>query len=228
MISGFQPTRLVGHEVVATIAQMHLHPSVLPTICNILNFTSNNPHEPECHLAPIATWADKLRFRMRWSASLHYVGAVADHPSQLCLFPGAKGWEKDVNVLSGIRNTSGLLEDWVQLEKSGAGGDHDTANEALKFLVHFLGDLHQPLHLTGRDRGGNSDKVLFGGRTTSMLIPSSFRQLMTVIQTFTLFGTLSSSPNRFVPSRRTTLAPFHLLTSNLIFEIPSTILISAA
>ncbi|KAF8874821.1 phospholipase C/P1 nuclease domain-containing protein [Mucidula mucida] len=105
---------------------------------------------------------------MRWSASLHYVGAVADHPSQLCLFPGAKGWEKDVNVLSGIRNTTNLLADWVEAEKSGAGGDHDMANEALKFLVHFLGDLHQPLHLTGRDRGGNGVKVLFGGRSTNL------------------------------------------------------------
>ncbi len=104
---------------------------------------------------------------MRWSASLHYVGAVADHPSQLCLFPGAKGWEKDLNVLSGIRNTTNLLGDWVEAEQSGAGGDHDMANEALKFLVHFIGDLHQPLHLTGRDRGGNGDKVLFGGRSTS-------------------------------------------------------------
>ncbi|KAF9027594.1 phospholipase C/P1 nuclease [Hymenopellis radicata] len=174
----------VGHEIVATIAQMHLHPAVLPTICDILNFTSTNPNEPLCHLAPISTWADKLRFRMRWSASLHYVGAVADHPSQLCLFPGAKGWEKDANVLTGIRNTTNLLGDWVEAEKSGAGGDHDMANEALKFLVHFLGDLHQPLHLTGRDRGGNGDKVLFGGRSTnlhslwdSLLISKSLRTI---------------------------------------------------
>ena len=43
----------------------------------------------------------------------------------------------------------------------------DAANEALKFLVHFMGDLHMPLHLTGRDRGGNSVKVRFGGRITS-------------------------------------------------------------
>lgn len=26
---------------------------------------------------------------------------------------------------------------------------------ALRFLVHFVGDMHQPLHLTGRMRGGN-------------------------------------------------------------------------
>ena len=26
---------------------------------------------------------------------------------------------------------------------------------ALRYLVHFMGDLHMPLHLVGRDRGGN-------------------------------------------------------------------------
>lgn len=29
---------------------------------------------------------------------------------------------------------------------------------ALRFLVHFVGDMHQPLHLTGRMRGGNDGK----------------------------------------------------------------------
>ncbi|KIY68479.1 phospholipase C/P1 nuclease [Cylindrobasidium torrendii FP15055 ss-10] len=148
---------------------MHLHPDVLPTICDVLNFTSPKSDEPQCHLAPIATWADRWKYRMRWSAPLHYVGAIADHPSQLCLFPGAKGWENDkINVLSGIRNTSDLVEEFVSAQESGLGGDHDTANEALKFLVHFIGDLHQPLHLTGRDRGGNSVKVAFDGRSTNL------------------------------------------------------------
>jgi len=34
----------------------------------------------------------------------------------------------------------------------------------LRFLVHFVGDMHQPLHLTGRDRGGNN-----GGSGRGML-----------------------------------------------------------
>ena len=160
---------LSGHEIVATIAQIHLHPTVLPIICEILNFTSTNPHEPECHLAPIAAWADKLRYKMRWSAQMHYVGALDDHPSQTCAFPGDRGWagRRSINVLGAIRNTTGLLEGYVNRER-----DVYAANEALKFLVHFLGDLHMPLHLTGRDRGGNSIKVLFDGRQTSELCSS--------------------------------------------------------
>ncbi|KAG6906437.1 hypothetical protein DXG01_013943 [Tephrocybe rancida] len=154
-----------GHEVVATIAQIHLHPTVFPVLCDILNFTSTNPNEPLCHLAPVATWADRIRFRMRWSGPLHYVGGVGDHPSQTCKFPGAGGWEgeRKHNVLGAIRNTTNLLEDYVDGSSS-----ITTANEALKFLVHFVGDMHMPLHLTGRDRGGNSNKVKFGGRTTNL------------------------------------------------------------
>lgn len=59
-------------------------------------------------------------------------------------------------MLSAIRNTTGWLEE-----------GYDGAEEALKFLIHFVGDLHQPLHLTGRDKGGNGAKVRFDGRITS-------------------------------------------------------------
>jgi len=140
---------------------MYLHPSVLPKLCDILDFTSTNPNEPQCHLAPIAAWADRIRWKERWSAPLHYVGGVGDHPSETCLFPGPNGWagHKDMNVLGALRNDTGILEEWE-------GGDDERSNSALKFLVHFLGDMHMPLHLTGRDRGGNSVQVLFDGRHT--------------------------------------------------------------
>ncbi|KDR72510.1 hypothetical protein GALMADRAFT_101616 [Galerina marginata CBS 339.88] len=149
-----------GHEIVATIAQMYLHPNVLPTLCGILDMPLDR-----CHLAPVSTWADQHRNQMRWSAPLHYVGALDDHPSQSCAFPGGRGWagSAGVNVLDGIKNTTSLLEDWVNHDASDA-----VASEALKFLIHFVGDMHQPLHLTGRDRGGNSVKVVFGRRHTNL------------------------------------------------------------
>ena len=41
--------------------------------------------------------------------------------------------------------------------------------EALKFLVHFVGDVHQPLHAGyGVDRGGNDIKVWFYGDNTNL------------------------------------------------------------
>jgi hypothetical protein len=97
-------------------------------------------------LATIATWADRIRAfpQYRWAAAFHYVGGIGDWPPDTCYF-GEDGWEgKDgVNVLAGIWNTTR----WVRDSRGGG--------EPLKFLIHFLGDLHQPLHLTARERGGN-------------------------------------------------------------------------
>ncbi|KAJ7162185.1 phospholipase C/P1 nuclease [Mycena filopes] len=168
--SGAMAWGAAGHEIVATIAQIHLHPSVFPTMCAILNFTSPNPTEPPCHLAPIAAWADTQRPKMPWSGPLHYVGAVDDYPSQTCAFPGPRGWEGQdgVNVLGGVRNVTDILVDWVAANTAGAAPGYGMANEALKFLVHLLGDMHMPLHLTGRDRGGNSIPVFFGARKTNL------------------------------------------------------------
>jgi hypothetical protein len=169
-------TRSPGHEIVATIAQIHLHPSVLPSMCTILDYTSPDPDLPRCHLSPIAAWADRVRYHMRWSAPLHYIGAVGDHPSDTCIYPGERGWAgtRGHNVLGAVRNTTDILVEWVQREgdRKGNGRKHNDeedgeANEALKFLVHFMGDMHMPLHLTGRERGGNGVKVLFDGRLTS-------------------------------------------------------------
>ncbi|EIN09002.1 phospholipase C/P1 nuclease [Punctularia strigosozonata HHB-11173 SS5] len=158
-----------GHEIVATIAQIHLHPSVLPTLCWILDPEGDNRN---CHLARIATWADRVRNTpgFRWSASLHYIGAKDDWPSSRCEFPGEKGWagRRGGNVLGAIRNVTGILVNYADGATADMEDGDALAAEALKFLVHFVGDMHMPLHLTGRDRGGNSDKVLFDGRLSNL------------------------------------------------------------
>ncbi|KAI0253356.1 S1/P1 nuclease-domain-containing protein [Lactifluus subvellereus] len=167
-----------GHEIVATIAQSHLDPQVLNTVCSILASDSATGvdqvrADPPCYLSTVATWADKIRFHARWSAPLHYIGGVGDHPPDDCRFPGADGWEGNErgNVLDAIQNVSSILVDFARTSASSgasAAGAPELVQEALKFLIHFAGDMHQPLHLSGRDRGGNSDKVTFDGRTTNL------------------------------------------------------------
>ncbi|KAJ2926795.1 hypothetical protein H1R20_g10312, partial [Candolleomyces eurysporus] len=190
-----------GHEIVATIAQIHLHPSVLPVICDLLDIEPSDNSEAtlrrECHLAPVSTWADRDRMKMRWSAAMHYVGAVGDHPRGNCQYPGVDGWAgtKRINVLDAIKNVTGILAEWSGADEhanngrtllsptgprraatSRVGGQKpfaprpasDREEEAFKFLVHFIGDLHQPLHLTGRDRGGNGAKVCFENRQSNL------------------------------------------------------------
>ncbi|KAH9168278.1 S1/P1 nuclease-domain-containing protein [Lactarius sanguifluus] len=84
----------------------------------------------------------------------------------------APGWGGKLrgNVLNAIQNVTSILADFaasVSASTCGTFAD-EWASEALKFLIHFVGDMHQPLHLTGRDRGANGVKVSFDGRNTNL------------------------------------------------------------
>jgi hypothetical protein len=214
-----------GHEIVATIAQIHLHPSVKEKLCTIL------PAQAKCHLAPVAAWADQVRTRYPGTGPMHYingecdatapdrsvclevvggwhntkrVGAMMqrrpymrvcrlpivqwtskqgrttvaiviprahsivandDHPPEKCSF-GEHGWtDEDVNVLTAIMNMTQQVMDgrgWVVVRVApildSQRPDCLTCwfrDIPLRFLTHFVGDMHQPLHLCGRDKGGN-------------------------------------------------------------------------
>lgn len=158
---------ITGHQIVATIAQTQLHPAVRAQLCSILpNFTRYDSHWPasadgkvqtHCHLAVLAGWPDSVRFPYPWSGQLHYVNPVDDHPPQHCVY-GETGWSSPNNVLSSLSNyTSRVLtqEGWER-------------DMALRFMVHLFGDAHQPLHLTGRARGGNDIWVRFEGRKAKL------------------------------------------------------------
>ena len=95
---------------------------------------------------------------------MHYVNPVDDHPSKECPFPGPNGWKgpKNANVLDAVKNMTSVLQGWVRHDTS-----DEVAEQALNFLVHFVGDMHQPLHLTGRAKGGAVIRVRFKGRSTS-------------------------------------------------------------
>jgi hypothetical protein len=154
---------------------------VLPIICDLLGVEQDSQY---CHLASIATWADRVRNLpgYRWSAGFHYIGAKDDFrmcapndnmdftdshaASETCSFPGNSGWagRAGANVLGGVRNVTNILENYAT---AGSAGPDPLAEEALKFLVHFVGDMHMPLHLTGRERGGNGIKVHFDGHISS-------------------------------------------------------------
>ncbi|RXW17643.1 hypothetical protein EST38_g8210 [Candolleomyces aberdarensis] len=198
--SARRPNASSGHEIVATIAQIHLHPSVLPVICDLMDIEPSDHSEAslrrQCHLAPIATWADRERMRMRWSSAMHHIEAVDDNPGDDCQYPGAGGWAgtKRINLLDAIKNVTGILADWSGVDEHDNSGRTllvPTAprratflrvggrslsprpagpreKEAFKFLVHFIGEFHQPLHLTRRQRGGHGALVYFEGRLSNL------------------------------------------------------------
>ncbi|KAG8899888.1 hypothetical protein FRB99_006390, partial [Tulasnella sp. 403] len=89
---------------------------------------------------------------------MHYINPLNDWPSQQCKF-GEDGWRSpEKNLFTAINNYTRAVD-----ATEGVDRDH-----ALRFLIHYIGDLHQPLHLTGRERGGNGIKVRFERRLTTL------------------------------------------------------------
>lgn len=137
-----------GHRVVARIAESHVAPSTARAIEALIG--------PES-LVRVATWADEIRSDPTWdrAAPWHYInipeGETLDEVDRA----------PDGDVLSAIERFAGVLRD-----PEAADADRATA---LKFLVHFVGDVHQPLHAGyGADRGGNEVLVLWFGDPTDL------------------------------------------------------------
>jgi len=136
-----------GHAIVAGVAMTllttnatHHNQALLPEVAG--------------DLAKIASWADDVRPTpaYAWSAPLHF----ADTKDWACNYDVARDCVRDRCVDGAIRNYTKRLAD-VHLPKAQQA-------EALKFLVHFVGDIHQPLH-TGfvGDLGGNNLRGKFYG-----------------------------------------------------------------
>lgn len=127
-----------GHETIALIAQDQLTPRAKQAVREILGRDENLSHA--------SVWADFQAHEKPETAPWHYFNLdirqpqtsydIADVcPNHDCVVDQI---EKDLSVLSN--------EDTPLKEK----------REALKYLVHFVGDIHQPLHCADdHDRGGN-------------------------------------------------------------------------
>ncbi|NVJ60544.1 MAG: S1/P1 nuclease [Gammaproteobacteria bacterium] len=133
-----------GHRVTGEIAQNYLSPEAKAAIKSIIGNES---------LAEASTYADEQRsnpehFWQEVAGSYHYVTVPAGK-----MYNDVKAPKKGDSVTAleqfkaTLKNTKAS-----QVEKQ----------LALKFIVHIIGDLHQPLHAgNGLDRGGNDVKVNF-------------------------------------------------------------------
>lgn len=140
-----------GHRVVAEIAERHLSPMAKERVHKILAPDS---------MAVVATWADDMY----------------NHPDQdyygkfkswhfLEMSPG-QSYESSEHhshgdVVTGIAQARKTLQD----QKATLSQQQ----EALKLLIHLVGDAHQPLHIgNGLDRGANLCKIKWQGRTMDL------------------------------------------------------------
>ena len=144
----------MGHRVTALIAYRHLTPKARTTLDALLAGDSDTLTAPD--FASRATWADKYRNAHRETAAWHFVDIEIDGPDMAAAcfhFP----------ALGGALASAGPAEDCVvdkidefAAELKSAATPRAERLLALKFLIHFIGDLHQPLHAADHhDRGGN-------------------------------------------------------------------------
>jgi hypothetical protein len=140
-----------GHQIVAELAQRNLSAAAQAQVATLLHGDT---------LASIASWADDVRKSRPETARWHFVDIPRETDRYDVQRDCASEPEGDC-VIAAIERFRGVLAD--------AGRPAAERTDALKFLVHFVGDLHQPLHsIDDHDRGGNDVSVTLFGQPTNL------------------------------------------------------------
>jgi len=146
----------MGHEITGLIAYDHLTLAAKGKVDGLLAAdAADTLTAPD--FASRTTWADKYRTGHRETAVWHFVDIEIDNPNLnwACygfppLAPGqpaSRGPAQDCVV--------NKIEEFAK-ELQAAATPRPERILALKFLMHFVGDLHQPLHASDHhDQGGN-------------------------------------------------------------------------
>ena len=160
-----------GHRIVALIAEHHLDPEVRQRVFALL---AADPGQLTLHdIDSEATWADRFRdsdrngAKVRFERTRHWHFADVEvaapdldracfqHPALPPATPASLGPAADC-VVDKVEQFAAELRD--------PATPNDERLQALQFLLHFVGDVHQPLHASdAADAGGNGKRVR--GRT---------------------------------------------------------------
>jgi hypothetical protein len=192
-----------GHEIVGNLAWRLISNATAAHVKNILrrdDGSYGDDDESSSPLGSVADWADKARYSQafHWSAPLHYIDVHDDaitggcpvqnrtgfDPSTetfSCQFDYARDCANDWCVAGAIANFTNQLPIGLVGANATATASPDSdelLRESLKFLVHFVGDIHQPLHASrASDRGGNTIDVHFNRSSGAEADSSSMKSL---------------------------------------------------
>jgi len=153
--------------MVALIARYHLTPATAAAVNDLLlqnpisaalnRFCKDRPDDP---LADAATWPDDAK-NIEKTAVWHYI----DIPRTVNTVTSIDPWCPEIGPSVDGKNRPGCIIKAIEYEvailrdKTSSGGDRATA---LRYIVHFLGDIHQPLHDDdNNDQGGNCTSMQF-------------------------------------------------------------------
>lgn len=146
--------------MIATMASRYLTPAATASVAKLLK---------GANMSSVANWADQMTHtdQFRWTEPLHFVN-VQDS-SKACITPD--GYHKCTFVYSrdcvdthGHKDfcNAGAIANYTGQLVAAKGKVSISIAEALKFLIHFVGDIHQPLHVAmAGDRGGVKMNVDF-------------------------------------------------------------------
>jgi len=137
-----------GHHVVARIAESRLTPRARAEAERLLGGQS---------LEAVSTWADEIRRDQPATGPWHYVdielGDTAYDPARDCPHSAC--------AVDALNTQIGILADTTRSDSARA--------EALRWVIHLVGDIHQPLHGSDdHDKGGNDDHVVYRGNSTNL------------------------------------------------------------
>jgi hypothetical protein len=142
-----------GHRIVATIAEKNIKQSTRNRIRQILG--------QGVTLASVANYADAVRDRFPRTYNNHFVDIAKDDttydPTEDCKDDPEKGF----CVIAALKK--------FRTEAMDPNESLGRRRFALKFIVHLIGDIHQPLHCSdNHDIGGNRFKVKWFGEDTNL------------------------------------------------------------
>lgn len=143
-----------GHRTVAEIAFQGLQPATKQRVSQLLGNST---------MVSAATWADAVRSKAEWNHTAYYhFEKIEDGKTYLDNLQALPEQQQDLG---------GVVMAILQAERifvSKNASETDKGN-ALRFIIHFVGDIHQPLH-TGRpaDKGGNMIPRVWNGFQTNL------------------------------------------------------------
>jgi hypothetical protein len=143
---------VTGHRTVGKIAEKHLTPAARAAVQELLGSET---------LADVSTWADEVRGKPEYQQTgpWHYIN-----------LPLGLSYEEFRSRVEGMSEAN-VYTALQQQEKqvTDAAVPREKKVEALKFIVHFVGDLHQPMHVSrAEDKGGNTIQLNYNGSGTNL------------------------------------------------------------
>mgnify|MGYP001192050330 FL=1 len=135
-----------GHRIVGKVAETYLTKNAKTQIKKLIGHND---------LSRLSNWADEIKSDSKWDHAWdwHY-----------CTIPDNEDYEKGKHKGLAVEKVNEFIET-LKNKKS----TKEDKIIALKFLIHLIGDLHQPLHVgNGKDRGGNDIKLKWFGESTNL------------------------------------------------------------